>query len=80
MIMSVKDQIFSDLKEAMKAKDADKLRVLRSLKAKLMEAEIAERKGGDASLSDATAIQVITKAAKQRKSPSINSKKVGVKI
>jgi hypothetical protein len=67
MIMSVKDQIFSDLKEAMKAKDADKLRVLRSLKAKLMEAEIAERKGGDASLSDASAIQVITKAAKQRK-------------
>ncbi len=67
MIMSVKDQIFSDLKEAMKAKDADKLRVLRSLKAKLMEAEIAERKDGEASLSDETAVQVITKAAKQRK-------------
>ncbi len=65
--MSVKDQIFADLKEAMKAKDQDKLRVLRSLKAKMMEAEIAERKGGEASLSDQSAIQVITKAAKQRK-------------
>ncbi len=65
--MSVKDQIFSDLKDAMKAKDADKLRVLRSIKAKMMEAEIAERKGGDASLSDEKAIQVLTKAAKQRK-------------
>lgn len=65
--MSVKDQIFSDLKEAMKAKDADKLRVLRSLKAKMMEAEIAERKGGEASISNEKAIQVLTKAAKQRK-------------
>ena len=65
--MSVKEQIFSDLKEAMKAKDQDKLRVLRSLKAKLMEAEIAERKGGEGSLSDQATIQVITKAAKQRK-------------
>ena len=65
--MSVKEQIFSDLKEAMKAKDQDKLRVLRSLKAKLMEAEIAERKGGEGSLSDEATIQVITKAAKQRK-------------
>ena len=65
--MSVKEQIFSDLKEAMKAKDQDKLRVLRSLKAKLMEAEIAERKGGEGSLSDEATIQVITKATKQRK-------------
>ena len=65
--MSVKEQIFSDLKEAMKAKDQDKLRVLRSLKAKLMVAEIAERKGGEGSLSDEATIQVITKAAKQRK-------------
>ena len=65
--MSIKDQIFTDLKTAMKAKDADRLRVLRSLKAKLMEKEIAERKGGEASLSDEHALQVITKAAKQRK-------------
>lgn len=65
--MSIKDQIFSDLKEAMKAKDKERLQVLRSLKAKLMEKEIEERKGGDAELSDESALQVLTKAAKQRK-------------
>ena len=65
--MSIKEQIFSDLKEAMKAKEQDKLRVLRSLKAKLMEKEIAERQGGEAELTDEQALQVLTKAAKQRK-------------
>lgn len=65
--MSIKEQIFSDLKDAMKAKDQDRLRVLRSLKAKLMEKEIAERQGGEAELSDEQALQVLTKAAKQRK-------------
>lgn len=65
--MSIKEQIFSDLKEAMKAKDKERLQVLRSLKAKLMEKEIEERTGGDAELSDESALQVLTKAAKQRK-------------
>lgn len=65
--MSIKDQIFTDLKEAMKAKDQDRLRVLRSIKAKLMEKEISERQGGEAELSDEQALQVLTKAAKQRK-------------
>lgn len=65
--MSIKDQIFSDLKDAMKAKQQDKLRVLRSLKAKMMEKEIEQRKGGEAILNDVQALQVLTKAAKQRK-------------
>ena len=65
--MSIKDQIFSDLKDAMKAKEQDKLRVLRSIKAKLMEKEISERQSGEASLSHEQALQVLTKAAKQRK-------------
>jgi hypothetical protein len=65
--MSIKDQIFADLKDAMKSKEQDKLRVLRSLKAKLMEKEIEQRSGGEATLSDEAALQVITKAAKQRK-------------
>jgi hypothetical protein len=65
--MSIKEQIFTDLKVAMKAKDRDRLRVLRSLKAKMMEKEIAERKGGEATLTDEQALQVLTKAAKQRK-------------
>ena len=65
--MSIKDKIISDIKEAMKAKEQDKLRVLRSLKAKLMEKEISERKGGEAKLSDDQAVEVLMKAAKQRK-------------
>jgi uncharacterized protein len=65
--MNLKDQIFSDIKEAMKAKQPDKLRVLRSIKARLMEKEISERKGGEGSLTDEQAIEVLMKAAKQRK-------------
>lgn len=65
--MALKDTIIADLKQAMKDKDQDKLRVLRSLKAKLMEREISERKGGEASLSDEQAVEVLMKAAKQRK-------------
>lgn len=65
--MSLKNKILEDLKAAMKAKEADKLNVLRSLKAKLLEKEISERKGGEASLSDEQVVDVLMKAAKQRK-------------
>ncbi|MEX2573536.1 MAG: GatB/YqeY domain-containing protein [Balneolaceae bacterium] len=65
--MSIQDKIRKDIKESMKAREADRLRVLRSLKAKLMEKEISERKGGDASLSDEQAVGVLLKAAKQRR-------------
>ena len=65
--MSLKKKILDDLKAAMKAKEADKLNVLRSLKAKLLEKEISERKGGEASLSDEQVVDVLMKAAKQRK-------------
>src|SRR5699024_12028582 len=65
--MALKDQIMADLKQAMKAKEQKKLQVLRSLKAKLLEREISEREGGEASLSDEQTIEVLMKAAKQRK-------------
>lgn len=65
--MSLREQILDDLKTAMKSKDADRLNVLRSLKAKLLEKEISERKGGEATLSDDQVIEVLMKAAKQRK-------------
>lgn len=65
--MTIQEKIVSDIKEAMKAKAQDKLRVLRSLKAKLMEKEISERKEGEASLTDEQAVEVLMKAAKQRK-------------
>lgn len=65
--MALKEQILEDLKTAMKAKDKDRLQVLRSLKAKLQEKEISERKDGEANLSEDQAIAVLMKAAKQRK-------------
>lgn len=65
--MTIKEKIIADIKTAMKAKEQDKLRVLRSLKSKLMEKEISERKGGEAQLSDEQAVEVLMKAAKQRK-------------
>lgn len=57
----------ADLKQAMKNKEQQRLKVLRSLKAKLLEREISERKDGEASLSDEQTIEVLMKAAKQRK-------------
>ncbi len=65
--MAIKDQIMADLKQAMKNKEQDKLRVLRSLKSKLMEREISERKGGEGEITDEQAVEVLMKAAKQRK-------------
>lgn len=65
--MSLHDKILDDLKSAMKAKDAERLNVLRSLKAKLLEKEISERKDGEATLSDEQVVEVLMKAAKQRK-------------
>ena len=67
IFMAIKDQIMADLKQAMKDKEQDKLRVLRSLKSKLLEREISERKGGEGELSDEQSIEVLMKAAKQRK-------------
>lgn len=65
--MKLKDRILTEMKEAMKAKQKDRLRVLRSLKAKLMEREIEERQGGEATLTDEQALDVLVKAAKQRR-------------
>lgn len=65
--MSLYENIISDLRTAMKQGDKDRLRVLRSLKTKMLEKEISERKGGEASLDDEQVTQVLMKAAKQRK-------------
>lgn len=51
----------------MKAKEADKLTVLRSIKTEIQKAEIALRKGDTNDLSDQATLDVLTKAAKQRK-------------
>lgn len=63
--MSLKQQIETDLKEAMRAKDQDTLRALRGIKSMILLAET--EKGAKEELSEATEMQLLTKAAKQRK-------------
>jgi len=66
--MSLYEQILSDLKEAMKAQQDRRKLVLRSLKSAILEKEIAQREGGERSeVTDETAVEVITKSAKQRR-------------
>lgn len=63
--MSIQARIDSDLKDAMRAKDAAKLGVLRMLKSALKYSAI-EKSGADGELDDAEATQVIRKQVKQR--------------
>jgi uncharacterized protein YqeY len=63
--MTLQERVDSDLKEAMRAKNATKLGVLRMLKSALKYAAIA-KSGAEAELSDAEAAQVIRKQVKQR--------------
>jgi uncharacterized protein YqeY len=63
--MTLQQRVDSDLKEAMRAKDATKLGVLRMLKSALKYAAIA-KSDAEAELTDAEAVQVIRKQAKQR--------------
>ena len=63
--MTLQQRVDSDLKEAMRAKDASRLGVLRMLKSALKYAAIA-KSGAEAELSDTEAVQVIRKQAKQR--------------
>jgi uncharacterized protein YqeY len=63
--MSLAQRIDSDLKEAMRARDAVKLGVLRMLKSALKYAAI-EKSGAEGELDDTEATQVIRKQVKQR--------------
>ena len=63
--MSITEQIDHDIKEAMKAKQADKLSVLRMLKAAVKNAAI-EKGGLSAQLDDLEATAIIRKQVKQR--------------
>lgn len=73
--MSLQQKINDDLKEAMRAKDAARLSVLRLVKAALMNSAI-EKVGADGELNDADAIAVIRKQVKERQD-SIESFKKG---
>ncbi|MBA3881618.1 MAG: GatB/YqeY domain-containing protein [Chthoniobacterales bacterium] len=63
--MTIQQRIDSDLKDAMRAKDAAKLGVLRMLKSAIKYAAI-EKAGGDGDLDDTEATQVVRKQVKQR--------------
>ncbi len=63
--MSLKAKINQDIKDAMRAKDQDSLRALRSIKSMILLAET--EKGGNKELSGADEMKLLTKAAKQRK-------------
>jgi uncharacterized protein YqeY len=63
--MTLQERVDSDLKDAMRAKDAVKLGVLRMVKSALKYSAI-EKAGAESQLDDAEAAQVIRKQVKQR--------------
>ena len=63
--MTLHERIDSDLKDAMRAKDAVRLGVLRMLKSALKYSAI-EKAGAESQLDDAEVAQVIRKQVKQR--------------
>ncbi len=63
--MSLKSQIEADIKQAMLAKDKDKLRALRAIKSLILLAET--EKGGSGELTEDSEMKILTKAVKQRK-------------
>ena len=67
--MSLKEKIEADLKHAVKSGDSDRRDLLRMIKARILEAEVALRskRGRDYRLTDAEAVEEITRYAKQRR-------------
>ena len=63
--MSLKDTINNGVKEAMKAKDQDRLRTLRAVKAAILLAETET--GAKAELTSDDEMKILMKLAKQRK-------------
>ena len=75
--MTLQQRVDSELKEAMRAKDATKLGVLRMLKSALKYAAIA-KSDAEAELTDAEKKKIIRKQAKQRQDSIENFKKGGL--
>lgn len=63
--MSLKKTIEEEIKQAMRAKDKDRLTALRSIKSLILLAET--EKGGSHDLDEAAEMAILTKAAKQRR-------------
>ena len=71
--MTLKEQISSDIKEAMKAKDVERRDALRLLSSAMKQVEVDERK----ELSDEDVIAIIQKQIKQRNDASAQYKAAG---
>lgn len=63
--MSLKSTIESEIKQAMLAKDKDRLRALRAIKSQILLAET--EKGNEGELTEDTELKLLIKAAKQRR-------------
>lgn len=63
--MSLFDTINNDIKEAMKAKEKEKLEALRAIKAAFLLAKTS--KGGDGDISSDEELKIVQKLVKQRK-------------
>lgn len=63
--MSLKSQVDSEIKDAMRAKDQDALRALRGIKSMILLAETSEGQAGELSVDQE--MKLLMKAAKQRK-------------
>lgn len=61
--MNLFDQISNDIKEAMKAREKEKLEALRGIKKVMLEAKAAEGSTGE--LTDQESLKIISKLAKQ---------------
>lgn len=67
--MDLFEKISADIKAAMIARDKVRLETLRGIKKEFIEAKTA--KGADGTLSDDTALKILTKMAKQRKETAV---------
>lgn len=65
--MSIQENIKSDMKEAMKAKESDKVTVLRGVMSAFTNELVAQKKTPQDMLDDESAMNVITREAKRRK-------------
>ncbi len=63
-MMSLKQNIESEIKEAMRSKDRDRLRALRAIKSLIL---LEETKGSEKGISEEEELKLLTKAAKQRR-------------
>lgn len=67
--MSIKQRLADDMKSALKAGEKDRLGVLRMLRSRIQEAEVAGRgkQGADYQLTDEEIVQALSTYAKQRR-------------